>query len=363
MKAVGATSCRSVPLYYVQADELSPRILVWEYNETSDIWSSKYSNPATLPAATGNDASFNCDNTIVAIATSSSPYVRAYPWANGFGTAFSNPASIPGAATTKIEFTKDQREQVCFLGSTTSPYLFAYPISSSGWGTRYANPPAGLAAGPGTTGLTGGNIDVDYNNLGMTITRNGQTSKFLSWSYASGFGTPTQNNANTDSLCGHISFNGTDYFQGHSGGSSTTAYFRGFPYTSGGTIGTQYTQPSSRPRQVDVSGITTSQDGKLVMLATQTSGTQDNFSIFMYEFTPGSGWGTFWANPSIDSYYGSVIYSNRPSISPKKTITAVNAFSSALSAFYKLNATSWGSDTGDPPSFQSDPRGGRWSSR
>ena len=56
---------------------------------------TKYSDPATLPAGTGNGVAFSPAGTDIAVAHASTPFIAAYPWSAGFGTKYANPATLP----------------------------------------------------------------------------------------------------------------------------------------------------------------------------------------------------------------------------------------------------------------------------
>ena len=59
----------------------------------SSGFGSKYSNPATLPTGTGFSAAFGTSD--IAVALDTSPYVSAYPWSSGFGSKYSDPGTLP----------------------------------------------------------------------------------------------------------------------------------------------------------------------------------------------------------------------------------------------------------------------------
>ena len=94
---------------------------------SSSGFGSKYSNPSTLPANTGNDVDFSPDGNAVAVVHSGSPRVTAYAWSSsGFGSKYSNPSTtIPDARG--VRFTHDSTgSMVIFVTHSGSPYLSAY---------------------------------------------------------------------------------------------------------------------------------------------------------------------------------------------------------------------------------------------
>ena len=73
-----------------QANSPTPHAWAW----SSSGFGTKYSSAPTLPD-NGLDAKFNGDNTAIAIAHVASPYVSVYAWSAGWGTKFTNPATLP----------------------------------------------------------------------------------------------------------------------------------------------------------------------------------------------------------------------------------------------------------------------------
>ena len=66
------------------------------YPWSSNGFGTKYSNPATLPTGSGNGIAFTSTSNAVAVAHSTTPFITAYPWnaGTGFGTKYTNPATI-----------------------------------------------------------------------------------------------------------------------------------------------------------------------------------------------------------------------------------------------------------------------------
>ena len=75
---------------------------------TAYPWSSgfgtKYANPATLPAGTGNGVAFSPSGNDVVIAHNTTPFVTAYPWSSGFGTKYANPTTLPAGTGRGVAF-------------------------------------------------------------------------------------------------------------------------------------------------------------------------------------------------------------------------------------------------------------------
>jgi len=91
-------------------------------------------------------AATKTNNSYIAIGTSGSPYVHAYPWSNGFLTKTSNPSTAMPAGwsyTTSWHTSGDY-----FLASSlASPYVQSYNWRN-GFGSKLADPSVGISATP-----------------------------------------------------------------------------------------------------------------------------------------------------------------------------------------------------------------------
>lgn len=100
---------------------------------------TKYSNPATLPAGIGNGVTFTPNPPTVMVANNTTPFLRAYPWSSaGFGTAYANPAALPPNNGRDASFTSDG--SAVAIAHISSHTVTAYPWSASGFGTKYTDP-------------------------------------------------------------------------------------------------------------------------------------------------------------------------------------------------------------------------------
>ena len=83
----------------------------------------------------------------IAVAHGTTPFVSAYPWSSsGFGTKYANPATLPTGLGYSAAFSPSGA--AIAVGHDITPFVSAYPWSSSGFGTKYANP-ATLPVGGG----------------------------------------------------------------------------------------------------------------------------------------------------------------------------------------------------------------------
>lgn len=89
---------------------------------------------------THKDIAVSPDGNFVAAALSNSPYIRVYHWDDSthWGSAVSDPATLPTSAGKCIGFSKDGKYLA--MGLTNSPYIIVYEWSASGFGAKFDNP-------------------------------------------------------------------------------------------------------------------------------------------------------------------------------------------------------------------------------
>ena len=105
-------------------------------------WSSgfgtKYANPADLP---GDSicVKFSPSGKDIAVAQTDVPRINVYPWSSGFGTKYANPATAIPQGARSVAFSRTG-DTIC-VGHNGSPYISAYIWNSGvGFGTKYTNP-------------------------------------------------------------------------------------------------------------------------------------------------------------------------------------------------------------------------------
>jgi len=65
---------------------------------------SKFSDPASLPAGGGQSVIWNAAGDTIAIAHTTTPFVTVYPWSSGFGTKYADPSTPPAGNATDVAF-------------------------------------------------------------------------------------------------------------------------------------------------------------------------------------------------------------------------------------------------------------------
>ena len=75
----------------------------------------------------------------IAIAHAAAPYIATYPWSSsGFGTKYADPFPTPTGNATSVAFSPSGT--AIAVAHTTTPFISAYPWTGSAFGTKYANP-------------------------------------------------------------------------------------------------------------------------------------------------------------------------------------------------------------------------------
>ena len=251
------------------------------YPWLSSGFGTKYTNPATLPAASGNGVAFSPAGGAIAVAHDSSPFVTAYPWSgSGFGTKFTNPATLPAGIGRGVAFSP--AGNAIAVAHNTSPFVSAYPWSGSGFGTKFADP---------ATTPTSTSYGVAFSPAGDAIAvahDNGAYVTAYPWSGA-GFGTKYTNPATTPTnLAYSVAFSpaGNAIAVSHASSPFITAY----PWSSSG-FGTKYTNPATLPSNAGF-GVAFSPAGDAIAVSHAVTP-----FITAYSWSA-SGFGTKYADPA-----------------------------------------------------------------
>ena len=226
--------------YIACGHSTSPYISVYPWDVTTGF-GTKFSDPATLPAGNCYGVCWSPDSKVLVTYSSTSPYVRAYPFsAAGFGTAYSNPAVLPRATSENSynpSFSK-LGTAVAFPMFFNTPYVIAYSWdNSTGFGAKYADPAVALPN-------HGKTVDFHPNNDAIAVTHyNSPYISAYAWSESTGFGTKYSNPAVLPGSTGQgVRFSPT-------GGAVVTTTVSGttilaYAWDSSTGFGTKYADPS-----------------------------------------------------------------------------------------------------------------------
>jgi len=210
----------------------------WAWSQASGF-GSKYSNgPALNSAGFSTGVTLNGDSTQVAFSQGATPVISLFPWSSvtGFGTKYANPASLPpfGNNLESISFNPVTNDVA--IGSTATPFIAAYPVTSSGFGTKYSNPSSPVA-GPA--------FGIRFSPAGteLAVGNNSTPNSLKVYQWSSGFGSLYSSPSILQVVQSvDWSSTGTEIAAAIP---STPPYTRAYPWTSAGGFGSAYASPST----------------------------------------------------------------------------------------------------------------------
>ena len=274
---------RSGNIFVGLGSSATPYIAIYPFSTLG--FGSKFSDPASLPPGACRSFRFNSTGKAVAVGHASSPYISAYPWSgSGFGTKYSNPATLPGAATGYgVSFGPNGD----FIVVGSSATLVGYPWSdSTGFGTKYSDP----------SSLPTGSIgDTDVYQTYVAVAHGTNTYiGVYNIDAITGWGAKFSNPATLPAGTGNgIRFksDGSAVAIAHATSPCITVY----PW-SGAGYGTKYNNPGTLPagegQQADFSPA-----GNSIVLANNDLSGGANY-VTAYQWDNSTGFGTKYSNPS-----------------------------------------------------------------
>ena len=263
------------------AHNSSPFVSVYPFSSSG--FGTKFSDPATLPAGNGFGVAVTQNGDAIAVAHTTSPFISAYPFsANGFGTKFSNPATLPASNGTGVAFSP-AGDAIAVGYGNTSPFASVYSFSSSGFGTKFSDP---------ATLPLGGGFTAAFSPTGNALAISHGSSPYLSvypWS-ASGFGTKFSDPATLPTgFARQVTFNlaGTAIAVAHNTSPRVSVY----PWSASG-FGTKFSNPATLPAS-DGAGVAFSPAGDAIAVGNASVSP----FISAYPFSA-SGFGAKFVNPA-----------------------------------------------------------------
>lgn len=276
---------------------VTPFVTVYEFSPVTGF-GTKYSNPASLPVFNGYDVDFHPDGDVLLVTsfanTSTQKGLYAYAWSPaGFGTKYSDPAlpSMSGSHFTGGKFTPDGDAIVVCAGATTTPTVFGYPWSvGSGFGTRFADPSS-------TPTDSGGGVAVSPDG---TVVAAGfvSTPALKAWLFnsASGFSTKYTDAASSLGSSREVKFSPSG--AGIVAVSAATGpYVKGYPWNNTTGFGAAYSNPGTAPGNSLTGGQPYSLDftpsgGALAI----SSGSAFTRWLTIYHWSDSTGFGSIYTN-------------------------------------------------------------------
>lgn len=342
MPIIGIIASQNYPRIFVDilvGSQASPYILAYPWSDATGF-GTKYTNPATLPTGAGFNVAFNNDKSAVAIAHTTSPFVTSYAWSSaGFGSKYANPATIPTGDAKGVNFSPSG-DTLAVVAETGSPFVFAYPFdSSTGIGTKYANP---------ATLPTDTLYSVFFRPAGDVIAVSQLSTPFLiAYPWSAGFGTKYANPATLPT--GMSGARGGRFNQagnaiavvGHTTGSDFPINV--YAWSSG--FGTRFTNPSNKTL-ANYKAITFAPDDLTIGAAHGNT----PFTAF-YAWSNSTGFGTRYAAPaSVATGVGLAVRFN-----PTGSVIAMgNGGGDFINAWAWTNASGFGTKYAAPTTPPTD---------
>lgn len=260
----------------------SPYVSAYSWDDDGGF-GAKYSNPATLPGGDCHGVAFTPSGNAIALRHKGAPYISAYPFgASGFGTKYSNPSTLPGTLVDhhylgdSLKFSPSA-DAVALTGSA-APYISAYRWSNAGFGTKYSDPAT----------LPGGAADgLAFTPSGNAIAVAHAGSPYVSayfWSHASGFGGKLSNPITLPAGDGwRVAFtpSGNAIAVAHAG----APYLPGSAYAwhSGSGFGTKYSDPATLAYPYGDAALAFPPAGNAIVFGQQAYGWSSGFGAKLSE--------------------------------------------------------------------------------
>jgi hypothetical protein len=240
----------------------SPFVMAWALSSAGS--GAKFSDPATLPAGSGNDVAWHPEMNALAVAHSASggvPGVSVYPWSpSGFGVRYANAGTPVNGEFVAVSF--HPSGNAIFMANASTPFIHAYAWNSAtGFGTKYAN--------PSTLPTDGNSAKIAINPAGDAVAVSNlfgaERLNVYAWNNATGFGTRFSNPATIPtggctSVAWHPSGGAIAVTQ-----ASTSPFVSTYPWSVSG-FGTRHGGPGSGTPTNRMNGVAFSGDGTTICM-------------------------------------------------------------------------------------------------
>ena len=282
-----------IPQSIAVSHSTTPFITAYPWSDTTGF-GTKFSNPASLPNGNGTGAKFNSTGTLLGVAHGNSGqdnWSSIYPWSNvtGFGTKYTAPtypSNINGTYDLAINASSTA---MAFIAGAAAGYIFAYAFSGAGFGSRYTVPST-----PGNWNFSVGGLN--FNPAGSSIVLSyltlGSGSGVIGYPFntGTGFGTkytdPVGWGSGNNSRGNCFSPDGATVLLSN----NSSPFILAYPWNVSTGFGTKYANPASLPTDAGQK-ISFNPAGNVVALA-------HNTSPYIAAYPWSSGFGTKYSNPA-----------------------------------------------------------------
>jgi hypothetical protein len=245
---------------------------------------TKYSDPATLPPSTGNGVAFKSTGDNIAVAHRNTPFITVYPWSSGFGTKYANPSELPTNHRICVGFGNNGSKDVIVVGGNvlSSRGGEGYEWSGSGIGNKQQNLNIGDINGLSFSSKTSAKYIVLVTGSSPYI-RIYDIQAFTSWAAYSNPATLPASTSNGVSF----SNTGDNIAVAH----NSSPYITAYPWDNATiSFGTKYSDPATLPPNTG-RGVTFSPDDSTIAVAHSTT---PYVSVYPWS----NGFGTKYSDPS-----------------------------------------------------------------
>jgi hypothetical protein len=230
--------------------------------------------------------------TYIIVVHDSSPFIRVYNWSlSGFGTNFSNPASLPTSRMNGLAV----HPESTFIVATgfVNPSTFTYELSEFGFGSAISAPTPGFLSGEGR----GVDFSPSGNAVAIASDQTTTTSRLRVWAWSSsGYGTQYSGvSVRSNAFSADFSPNGDAIATTHVGGPENLS-FSVFAWSSSG-FGSKYSDPSTLSPGNGRSARFSSNNNAIVV-GTITGFNNGSPFVHAYSWSPSTGIGTKYSNPA-----------------------------------------------------------------
>lgn len=206
------------------------------YNTTDAGWGTKAANPGTLPPAYPTQGKWAGSSIIASVNYASPATTNIYPWSGGFGTKYAEPATAPAVGTGNAIAISQGTVNAVVIGGNTAPNYAGYAFTQAGgFGTKFAAP----AVSASTT------TEMRFSRTGNTLFIGRYTTPWLVAfdMTSSAFGTQRSSSSLTQAPQSVSIPSSTGNFV-MTVGLNTTTPLNLFPYTEGVGFGTAIVGPT-----------------------------------------------------------------------------------------------------------------------
>jgi hypothetical protein len=335
--AAGGSSYNGYVLLSLNSDASNNYPVVLPYSTDSGFGAALY--PSAAPGNTVNGAVFSPDKLAIFGCYNSSPYIFAYEWTGtAWGTRYTNIANAGTSSVLDITVSPNS-DFICYAESKQFPTVYPWN-SSTGFGSRIrdtvnsvANSPACILNNAGTIAIFGTSITSPYIKAFPVS--------------SSAISAPLSNPASAlPSASNGLAINSSDSVVAAATG--TTPFINAYAWSNSTGFGTKYSNPSTLP-PAGADDCAFNPDGTALAVTYSIGGADKGLKV--YPWSDSTGFGTPYSDPSAQA----PLSRNRIKFAPDgKSLIVVASSSPYIIAYEWSDLTGFGAAY-STPSFTAQP--------